>query len=355
VRKVKVKRLSKNSAEIIPETVDDMLLLRLFISKDDLVSAKTTRTVKFEKNYSRHAEKEKKIIILTVRVSEITFDGTFEKLKISGSIEATSDEHVHKGTRHTLEIGLYTKFLLIKEKNQIDFKLLEKNMILDELILVALDSLVAGIGKIKGSQVKYITEIYSNYQGKLYNTKQDWLKSYYEQILDMLISSISGTENKIVIVGPGHVKQGLKNFLENSPIGKKAQILTIEGIEYGGFDGIRQAINSEEFSKVFKENFFTKAKTVMEKILTSLYKDDGLALLSIDEIEKASTFGACENLLITKDFLLKNPVEEEKIVQIFYNILKYKGTIYFLDENTNTGIQLNTIGGIAAYLRYRIR
>ncbi|MGB9724808.1 MAG: hypothetical protein ACPLW4_00430 [Nitrososphaeria archaeon] len=351
---MKIKRLSKNSAEIIPETVDDMLLLRLSISKNDLVSAKTTRTVKFEKNYSRHAEKEKKTIILTVRVSEITFDGTFEKLKISGSIEATSDEHVQKGTRHALEIGLYTKFLLVKEKNQIDFKSLEKNLILDELILVALDTLVAGIGKIRGSQVKYITEIYSNYQGKLYNVKQDWTKSYYQQISDLLISSISGTENKIIIVGPGHLRLGLKNFIENSPIGKKVQVMTIEGIENGGFDGIRQAINSEEFLKVFKENFFAKARTVMEKILISIYKGDGLALLSLDEIEKASIVGACENLLITKDFLLKNPVEEEKIVQIFSNILKYKGTIYFLDENTNTGIQLNTLGGIAAYLRYRI-
>lgn len=224
-------------------------------------------------------------------------------------------------------------------------------MISEHLILVALDSLVAGIGEIKGSQIKYITEIYSDYQGKLYDLKQEWIKPYYKQIFD-IITSITQANN-IVIFGPGPLKLGFKNFLENSNISKKIKIIIIDGIEYGGFDGIRQAINSEAFSKIFKENFFSKTKVIMEKMLASLYKGDGLALLSIDKIEKASMIGACESLLIVKDFLSKNIIEEHKIVHIFSNILRYKGTIYFLDNNTNAGIQLNTLGGIAAFLRYK--
>jgi len=351
---VRVKRLSKSSAEIVPETIDDILLLRLYISKDDLISAKTTRTIKFEKNYSKHAEKERKIVILTIRVDNVAFESTFEKLKVSGTIEATSDEHVRKGTRHSLEIGLHTKFLFIREKNQVDFKLLEKNMILDELILVAIDSLVTGIGKIVGSRIEYVTEVYSSYQGKLYSIKQEWVKPYYQQIFEIVNSLTLSINNKIIIFGPGPLKLGFKNFLENARTSKKFQISIIEGIEYGGFDGIRQALASEEFSKIFKENFFAKAKRAMEKILASIYNNNGLALLSIDEIEEAAKLGACEDLLISKDFLSRNVVEEERIVQIFSNILKYNGTIYFLDDNTNAGIQLSMLGGIAVSLRYRI-
>ncbi|MEM2073554.1 MAG: hypothetical protein QXO33_03290 [Nitrososphaeria archaeon] len=349
---MKVKRLSTNSAEIIPETIEDMLFLRLYISREDLISAKTIRTIKFEKNFSRHAEKERKIVILTIRVDEVCFENTFDTLKISGLIEATSDEHVHKGTRHSLEINLHTKFLLIKEDNQIDFELLEQKIIKEHLILVSLDSQVAGVGEIKGSQIKYITEIYSDYQGKLYDTKQEWIKSYYKQIFEIITSL--NQANKIVVFGPGPFKLGFKNYLENSNIGKKMQIIIVDGIEYGGFDGIRQAINSEVFSRIFRDNYFSKAKTIMEKILSSLYKGDSLSILSIEKIEKAAVIGACESLLIAKDFLSKNIIEENKMVHIFSNILKHRGTIYFLDNNTNVGIQLNTLGGIAAYLRYRI-
>lgn len=352
MRKVRVKRLATDSAEIIPETIEDMLFLRLYISKEDLISAKTIRTIKFEKDFSRHAEKERKTVILTIRVDEVCFENAFDTLKISGFIEGTSDEHIRKGTRHFLEISLYTRFLLIKEGSQIDFEHLEQKMVKEHLILVALDSQVAGIGEIKGSQIKYVTEIYSDYQGKLYDIKHEWIKAYYKQIFEIITSLTQG--NKIVIFGPGPFKLGFKNFLENSNINKKIQIIIVDGIEYGGFDGIRQAINSEVFSKIFKENFFSKIKAIMENILSSLYKGDGLSLLSIEKIEKAALIGACESLLIVKDFLSKNIIEEYKIVEIFYNILRHRGTIYFLDDNTNVGIQLNMLGGVAAFLRYRV-
>jgi stalled ribosome rescue protein Dom34 len=64
--------------------------------------------------------------------------------------------------------------------------------------------------------------------------------------------------------------------------------------------------------------------------------------------------GASESLLILKDYLSKLE-DEEKLTSIFSNITRYKGRICFLDNKTNTGIQLESLGGIAVLLRYKIK
>lgn len=177
---------------------------------------------------------------------------------------------------------------------------------------------------------------------------------FFEKISKVLAPLLK-QNRKIVISGPGHLKLEFKNYLENTNLGKTLQIYIVEGVDTAGFDGIRMALNSEGFSKVMRDNFFSKAKDVMERILQSMYKGDGLSSSSIEEIKIMASNGACDSLLISKDYLSKYPVEERVIVEIFSNLVTYKGSLFFLDNNTNVGIQLDSIGGVAALFRYKIR
>lgn len=353
--KVWFKRLTKNSVEIVPETIEDILFIRLYVRKGDLVSAKTVRTIKIEKAFSRHVEKDRKSVIITIKVEEASFEKSFEVLRITGNIQGASDGSVSQGSRHSIEISPGTRFLLIKCEDQINFDLLEKNMEQDEFIMVSIDSLTAGIGRFKGSRVEYIAEVQSNYQGKLYEIKRERDSIFFDKILD-LISPFFKKIQKLIIAGPGPLKSTFKNYIELLPtLDKKLQIVILEGIDISGFDGIRMALNSEGFSKVLQYNFFSKAKNVIEKILSSLYKGDGLASVSLQEIEYMCSNGAADSLLILMDYLSKSSFEEKKLVQIFTNLTEYKGALYFLDNNTNTGIQLESLGGIAALFRYKLR
>lgn len=333
--------------------MEDMLFLRSYIRKGDLVSSKTFRTIKYEKMYSRHVEKERKSLILTIRVDSVHFAGSFEVLNIDGEIQASSDADVSQGSRHVLEVRPGTKFLLIRE-GEIKFNLLSEYIKQDQFVILSLDSIVAGIGEVKGSKIDYVAEIPSYYQGKRYETKQELRNDFFEKISKVLAPLLK-QNRKIVISGPGPLKLEFKNYLENTNLGKTLQIYIVEGVDTAGFDGIRMALNSEGFSKVMRDNFFSKAKDVMERILQSMYKGDGLSSSSIEEIKIMASNGACDSLLISKDYLSKYPVEERVIVEIFSNLVTYKGSLFFLDNNTNVGIQLDSIGGVAALFRYKIR
>lgn len=353
--KVWFKRLTKNSAEIIPETIEDILFIRLYLGKGDLVSAKTVRTIKIEKAFSRHVEKDRKSVVITIKVEEASFEKSFEVLRITGEIQGSSDENVSQGSLHSVEVSAGTRFLLIKCEGQINFSLLEGNVKQDEFIIVSIDSLVAGIGRVKGSRVEYVAEVQSNYQGKLYETKREQDSVFFDKILD-IISSFFEKVQKLIVTGPGPLKSTFKNYVEQTPTSdKKLQIVLLEGVDTSGFDGIRMALNSEGFSKVLQDNFFSKAKNTMMKILNSLYKGDGLASVSLEEIEYMCSNGATDSLLISMDYLSKSSIEEKKLVQIFSNLMGYKGSLYFLDNNTNVGIQLESLGGAAALFRYKVR
>ncbi|MEM3403694.1 MAG: hypothetical protein QXJ17_04050 [Nitrososphaeria archaeon] len=347
------KKLTKNSAEIVPENMEDILFLRIYLSEGDLVASKTFRTIKYEKMFSLRVEKERKSVILTVKVENVRFAGSFEILNIDGEIQASSDPNIPQGSRHVLEIRPGTRILLIKE-DEIKFDLLSGYIKQDQFLILSLDSIVAGIGEVKGSRIDYVTEIPSYYQGKRYETRQELKQEFFEKISKVL-GPLLKQNKKIVISGPGALKLEFKNYLENTNQGKALQTYIVEGVDTAGFDGIRMALNSEGFSKVMQDSFFSKAKNVMEKILQSMYKGDGLSSSSIDEIKIMASNGACDSLLILKDYLSKYPVDEEILVEIFSNLVRYKGSLFFLDNKTNVGIQLDSIGGVAALYRYRVR
>ncbi len=348
------KKLSASSTDIIPETIEDIVFLRSYIRSGDLVSAKTVRTIKIEKAFSRHAEKERKTVLITVKTEKVSFDNSFDLIKIIGPIQAASDENITTGSTHTLEICPDTRFLLIKAEGQIDFKLLQETTAYDQFILISVDSLVAGIGKIIGSRVEYVAEVQSNYQGKLYDIKQESYSVFFKKILEV-ISPIFDDLSKIIVSGPGNLKLNLKNYIENiAGQREKLKIFVLEGIDTSGFDGIRMALNSEGFSNMMQDNFFSKARNHMNKIMSSLYRDDGLASALLEEIGRFSSMGASESLLISKDYLSRLE-DEKKLTSIFSDITRYKGRIYFLDNKTNVGIQLESLGGIAVLLRYKIK
>ena len=348
------KKLTVYSAEIIPETIEDIVFLRSYIRSGDLVSAKTVRTIKIEKVFSRHAEKERKTVLITVKTEKVSFEGSFDLIRVKGQIQGASDENITAGSTHNLEICPDTRFLYVRGESPIDFKLLEETTGYDKFMLISLDSMVAGIGKIVGSRVEYVAEVQSNYQGKLYDVKQESYTVFFKDILEV-ISPLLKDFSKIIVSGPGHLKLNLKNYFEGMPGEKeKPTVSVLEGIDTSGFDGIRMALNSEGFSNMMKDNFFSKARTYMNQIMSSLYRDNGLASASLEEIERFSSMGASESLLILKDYLSKLE-DEEKLTSIFSNITRYKGRICFLDNKTNTGIQLESLGGIAVLLRYKIK
>ena len=89
----------------------------------------------------------------------------------------------------------------------------------------------------------------------------------------------------------------------------------------------------------------------LEKILAELGKNSGLVEYGLNEVEKAVQVGAVQMLLVTDKFLLEKREETEKVMQ---DAEKSGAEVHLVNAEHEAGKQLQSLGGIAAILRYKI-
>src|SRR5829696_9641322 len=98
---------SDKSYFVIPEDADDLFSLRRIIESGDHVVADSTRVIKQVGEYARPDKGERIKVRVSIRVENISFDQSIDRLRIAGIITGSSNELVSKGTHHsmTLRVG----------------------------------------------------------------------------------------------------------------------------------------------------------------------------------------------------------------------------------------------------------
>lgn len=105
---------AKNYMWIKVERALDLFYLQELIEKNDLITAKTVRTI-FMYKYGKKEKVGRKAVRLTLKVEKIGFDKTTNKLRVKGTI-VEGPEEVPTGAYHTIEIRIGSVFKLEKSK-----------------------------------------------------------------------------------------------------------------------------------------------------------------------------------------------------------------------------------------------
>lgn len=344
-----IKKIDENSVSLIPEEPDDLFILRRIIKKEDTITGDTTRAIRQEKEFARPDRGERIKIRVLLNVEKISIDNVVDRLKVQGTILESDNESVQKGSHHSFTIRIGEPITLTKKK----WSDLEKKLIFDKkksfgFLLVAIDTGDCGIGRLSGTHLKLMPNLYSGASGKRYRTKFN-IETFFEDVQGAILSSIREGDT-LIIFGPGETRKRLSNYLLETPVGKKYKIQVIEGIDSGGEDGIYTFVKSQEMKQAMAESKLAKVSRIIDEIMTLANKKSNKFTMGFVETEKANEVGAVESIIFSDKIFEKQ--DEDEVIE-FLNRAESKGVqIFSVDSTTDVGLRVSSLGGIISLLRF---
>ena len=154
---------------------------------------------------------------------------------------------------------------------------------------------------------------------------------------------------KIVVAGPGFAKEHLQKLIEEKgPV--KGQFF------YGatnsvGITGLQELLKGNALAKVMQNMQLVKETKLIEEVFAELGKDSGLLEYGLEKIKEAIEVGAVKQLIVTDELLLE---KREEIEQLMQKTEQMRGEIHLVSAEHEAGKKLTGLGGIVAFLRYKM-
>ncbi|MGQ0606026.1 MAG: pelota family protein [Candidatus Nitrosotenuis sp.] len=345
------KIVDDSTVSFLIEEPDDLFTLRRIIKKQDKIISDTTRVIKQDKDYSRPDRGERIKIRISLEVEKIALDAVFDKLRVHGTIIESTNEAVSKGVHHSLLIRIGDSFNVVKKKwQQIELKLIKSKDESFGFVLIAIDKGDCGIGKLKGTHLELMQNMYSGSSGKQYKTNFN-IQTFFENVTKAL-ETILKENDGLVIFGPGETKRQFVNFLAKTPIAKTRKIEIVDGVDSGGEDGIYVFIRSKSMQQILGQSKLAKVSSILEEVMIRANNKSRKFTMGFEETKRANEFGAVESLIFSEKIIQTH--DEDEIIE-FLNDVESKGVkVYALDSSTDIGLQVSGLGGILSLLRFAI-
>lgn len=347
----------KGMLKVKIESDEDLWLLDIITSENDVVYAQTTREVK-----SRTGGKSKRLpMFLGVKVKKTEYHPFTNRLRITGIVVHGPEEFGLHGHYHTLSISPGYEVTIVKEKG-ISKSMLKKIEISERIrFKVAIASIdyedfCLAIAHAHG--VKIVSTKALQLPGKADESREKILEEKIDSIANEIVKVlISENIKNAIISGPGFLKEKLAKTVKEVLKLKGANANIVIGhSSTGGVKGVFETTKSKTIRNVIKAFELTEKEKLFEEVMKNLSLNTGKVALGINEVMKAAELGAIEYLLIL-DRTLKDLASgsSEVLEKILNNIEKYNGKIKIYTIHHEAGIQLKALGGIAALLRYSLK
>lgn len=344
-----VKKIDDNAVALIPEESDDLFTLRRVICKGDRIVGDTSRAVKQEKDFSRPDKGERIKIRIALDVEKISIDEVVDRLRVQGTIIESDNQSVSKGSHHSLTLKIGDAITLIKKSwSEIEKKLIFEKRNHGTFLLIAIDTTDCGLGRLSGTHLKLLPNMYSGASGKRYKSKFN-IQDFFKDVQSAISTLIRDGDN-IVIFGPGETKKRLSNFLIEIPSIKGHKIQVVDGIDSSGEDGIYTFIKSDIMKQTLDTSKIAKVSTILDEIMLRANKKSAKFTMGFDETSKANDLGAVESLVFSDRIFEKQ--DEDKIIE-FLNQVESKGVeVFAVDSTTDAGLRVSSLGGVISLLRF---
>ena len=344
------KTVDDSTISFLVEEPDDLMTLRRVIKEGDRITADTTRVIKQEKDFARPDRGERIKIRIALEVEKIALDSVFDRLRITGTITESSSEEVSRGVHHSLLIKIGDS-LNVTKKSWLPLELrLIKTRGDSGFVLVAIDKADCGIGRLKGTHLQILQNIYSGSGGKQYKTSFN-IESFFETV-QKAIQTVLREGDAIILFGPGETKRQFYNFVLKAPLAKKHKMETVDGIDSGGEDGIYTFVKSKSMRQILGQSKLAAVAAILEDIMIKAQHKSKKFTMGFDEAKRANQFGAIESLVFSEKIIQDR--DESEIIE-FLNEIEAKGVkVYALDSTTDIGMQVSGLGGIVSLLRFPV-
>ena len=339
--------------EVIPETLDDLWHLSHIIEVGDNASSKTTRRIQDNTGDKLRSDRGvKKTFYLGLDIENISFHLFTGKLRLTGVITRGPEDFIPLGSHHTLEVKLNNSITIKKEKwskwsiNRLN-QAIEASKKLSAII-VAMEDDSATLGLMRQYGIEYYGPIKGHISGKriVDKNRQKNIIQFYEKIIESVVK-FDSIQN-IIIAGPGFVKNDFYDYLKDEHK-DLAKIAIVESAGSGGRNGINEVLKKGTVEKLTSENRVALEMGAVNKLLEEIGKNSSKIAYGLKQTKNAINMGAVSKLLILdSDVAGKNMGDAMDMVE------NMKGQVMVISSEHEGGKQLESLGGMAAFLRYEI-
>jgi len=322
---------------LVPENDDDLWQLYLMIEKGDKASGKATRKVKINEKDSA-----KKVFWVNLLIEKTEFKASI--LKLMGTI-LNELEDAPKGSYQSINLSAGDELKLSKDSVSSYFKekLAQSKKPKYIFLLALFDRSEMLFAQVSNSFVEIISksEISSGKrQGSDVNT--------YKIFVDEL-RLFSERYNRIIVGCPFVLRGKIEQILPDA-IKEKSVFASISSVSSSG---IREILSGDEVSSEISKLKIGEDTRKTNLLLSRISQNDKVAY-GLKEVKKACELGALEELLVSEKLVLKSR-DEDSFAQL--------DKLMKLAEKTNSKVsiislesssQLDSLGGIAAFLRFSI-
>ena len=339
--------------EIMPETLDDLWHLSHIIEVGDSASSKTTRRIQDTTGDKLRSDRGvKKTFYLSLDVESVAFHLFTGKLRLTGVITSGPEDIIPLGSHHTLEVKLNNPITIKKDRwgkwaiNRLNQAIEDSKKL--SAIIIAMEDDTATIGLMRQFGIEYYGSIKGHISGKriIDKNRQKNIIEFYEKVVDA-ISKFDAIQN-IVIVGPGFVKGDFYDYLKEKHK-DLAKISIVEATGSGGRNGINEVLRKGTVEKLTSQNRVAFEMGAVNKLLEEIGKNSSKIVYGLKQTKNAIKMGAVDRLLI-----LDVNVASDDMGDSMDMVENMKGEVMVISSEHDGGKQLESLGGMAAFLRYAI-
>lgn len=336
----------KGEIKLMVEVSDDLWHLYNIVRPGDLVYAATYRRDEAKTDKIRAERTEKKRMTLGIRVEKLEFHEYDNRLRILGVIEDGPQEI---GSYHTLSME-EGEWITVVKNHWTDADLDRVRRSVDDakkpnIVFVSLENDEATIAVLRQYGLKNLATITGPSGGKMYEQK-DSGENYYDEIITK-VKQLLSPGIPLVVLGPGFAKETLLAVGKHKEPELFRQVFVYHTGQ-AGMQGIHELMKRGIGGEVLKDSRVAEEMNLVEKVLEEV-ATDGLATYGPKQVRQAADAGAVELLLV-----LDTKVREVNMEPVMHVVEQGRGRIVVVSEHHEGGRKLDSLGGMAALLRYKM-
>jgi protein pelota len=334
-----------NEIKLLPQTIDDLWHLYNLIDERDLIFATTFRRKEEKPDKLRPDRVEKIRMRLGIRVQKVEFHESDDVLRILGRIELGPQDI---GEHHTLMLSPGEDVTVIKpEWKAQHFDRIKRAVSSSEkanLFFVAIEDTDAVIAAVREYGIKEYATITRNPQGKMYDAKSNE-EEFLNEVVGKLALVLHG--EPLIVLGPGFTKEALaKRIREKLP--EAASAVSVQSTGQAGMAGIHELMKKGIGGKIVENTRVAIETRLTERLFAEIGKD-GLFAYGDESVKSAVEAGAVSILLV-----LDTKVRSPAVDGLIRTVESAKGEFHIISSMHEAGRRLESLGGVAAILRYKI-
>ena len=333
------------------EGEEDLWTLKTILRPGDLVKARTFREV----SMGGRGVKERKQIIVKVKVKQVEFQPFTGRLRIFGVITEGPEEYGLKGRHHSLAIGIGQEVEVERPGgwNPREVKKLRESGPRGRAIIVAVDYDEYGIALLAPHGYRILVEDYLNLPGKDDPSRDQELERNIVEVSKHIVKyAKDNSVGVVVIVGPGILKNMIAERVNSMAVNLR---VVTDDASMGGRHGIEEALRRTRVFKALREYTIMEAELVLEEFMAMIAREPDKTAMGTREVYRVATLGAIDKVIVLDSMLHSIDDEVREIIdETLEEAEKYGGKVIIIPEDSPPGEKVKRLGGIIAVLRYNL-